>query len=413
MNILYLCQVFEVGRDPGSERHFYFCKHAVRKGHRVSAVTSNVDYRNARVKYMGQTDPVKQTLDGVDVYYVYSYANFRGSYLKRVYYYLTYFYSSIRKSLGLEKPDIIYAVSTPLTVGLLACIIARLRGVPFIFEVTDVWPDAAVACGVLKNKILIRIARWLESFCYKKASHIVGLSQGLCENIIAKGVARGKVSLITNGVDLSLFSSAGGDSKRLELRTRHGLGDRFVAMYLGAHGAYNSLDTILETAKALKDDPRFIFILVGDGDEKAKLQQQVAAYRLENVLFLPPIPRVDSPAMLAVADAFLLPNRTGTFFKGNLPNKLFDFLISARPIIVTGEGETCDLVQAAGCGVTAPPGDSKAMAAALRSLAAMPIQERVAMGERGRTYVTKHYDREMLSDHFLEILACFCGKGMH
>lgn len=151
MKILYLCQVFETGNDAGSERHFYFCKYVVSKGNHATAITSNVDYKNARAKIARTTGAIIQSIEGVDIHYVYSYANFRGSFVKRFYYYLTYFFSSIVHALKINKPDIIYAVSTPLTVGLLGYIISRLRGVPFVFEVTDLWPDAAVACGVVSN----------------------------------------------------------------------------------------------------------------------------------------------------------------------------------------------------------------------------------------------------------------------
>jgi len=405
MNILCLCQLFEVGTDTGSDRLFYFCKYAASKGHNVSAITSNVDYKNARVKIPGEKGTISRSIEGVDIHYVYSYANFRGSFIKRFYYYLTYFFPSIAQSLKLKETHVIYVTSTPLTVGLLGYIVSRLRGIPFVLEVSDVWPDAAVACGVLKNKTLIKLAYRLEMFCYKKATHIIGLSQGICNNIIAKGVDRGKLSLITNGVDFSLFNLFGDDSKRLAIRTKFGFADRFVAMYLGAHGAYNALDTIIDAALRLKDDPRFLFVFVGAGDEKPKLQRCVSEQFLTNVIFLPTIPRMESPAMLAAADAFVLPNRKGDFFTGNLPNKLFDFIASARPVVVSGAGETAELVLAAGCGRVNKAEDGKAMALALIELAEMPVEERMAMGARGRDYVLMHYDRKRLSERFLEILA--------
>lgn len=405
MNILCLCQLFEVGTDAGSERYFYFCKYAASNGHNVYAISSNVDYKNARVKLSGEKGAVRRLIEGVNIYYVYSYANFRGSFIKRFYYYVTYFFSAIVQSLKLKGTHVIYAVSTPLTVGLLGFVISRLQRVPFVFEVTDIWPDAAVACGVVKNKAVIKMAHWLERFCYHKAAHIIGLSRGICDNIIAKGVAPGKVSLITNGVDFSLFDLAREDSRRSEIRNEYGFNGHFIAMYLGAHGAYNALDTIIDAAVELKDDTRFVFVFVGAGDEKPKLQQRVSDKSLANVIFLPPIPRVKSPAMLAAADAFVLPNRKGNFFFGNLPNKLFDFMASARPVVVAGTGETADLVTAAGCGRVGGAEDGTAMALTLIELAEMPEEERLAMGVKGRDYVRMYFDRKKLSEQFLKIIA--------
>ena len=276
---------------------------------------------------------------------------------------------------------------------------------PFVFEVTDLWPEAAEACGVVKNKGLIKLAHWLAMFCYRTSAHIVGLGRSLCDSIVAKGIDKHKVSLITNGVDLSLFNNAGeDDSGRLKVRTKYGFGDRFVAMYMGAHGAYNSLDTIIDAALMLKDDPRFLFVFVGNGDEKPKLQKRVSDHFLANVIFIPPMPRVESPVMLSAADAFVLPNRKGDFFKGNLPSKLFDFLASARPVVVAGAGETPELVMAAGAGKCVAAEDSSGMANSLIEFAEMPVAERMAMGRNGRDYVLAHYDRDMLSEHFLQIL---------
>ena len=405
MNILCLCQLIEVGSDTGSERHFYFCKYAVRQGHKTIAITSNVDYKNVRAKFPGTSGTVRRTTDGVDIYYVYSYPHFRGSYSKRFYFFLTYFYSSIAESLRVSsRIDVIYAVSTPLTVGFLGYVISRLRRVPFVFEVSDVWPDAAVACGVVKSKTLIRFAHWLELFCYKKANHIVGLSRGICENIVAKGVDRAKVSMITNGVDLSLFRVTGEEAAGLAVRTQLGFENRFVVMYLGAHGAYNALDTIVDVAARFNGDERFLFVLVGDGDEKPGLQDRVSGLRLSNVMFFPPIQRKDCVAMLAAADVFVLPNRKGEFFEGNLPNKLFDFLASAKPVVVSGFGESAELIVAAGCGAVCPAEDSREIARLLTEIADMPAIDRMAMGARGRNYALDNYNREMLSERFLEIL---------
>lgn len=405
MNILFLCQLFSVGTDAGSERHFYFCKYAVSCGNRVTVVTSNVDYKNACVKIQGSTGTVTRNEDGVDIHYVYSYANFRGSFLKRFYYYLTYFFSTLVQSFKVKKIDVIYAVSTPLTVGLLGYVISRVRGIPFVFEVTDIWPDAPVACGVVKNRLLIRLAHWLEMFCYQTAAHIVVLGSSARDNIIAKGVDPRKVSLITNGVDLSLFNSSTVEKKREEVRTRYGFKGKFVAMYMGAHGAYNSLRTIIEAATILRDDPRVLFVFVGDGDEKPNLQKSINDNGLTNVLMFNPVPRVESIAILSAADAFLLPNRKGDFFSGNLPNKLFDYLASSRPVVVNGIGESSQLVLAAGCGIIGNAEDGRAMAQAIISLATMSAEELKVMGEMGRKYVMSNYDRKKLSEDFMKILA--------
>lgn len=405
MNVLYLTQVFEVGTDPGSERHFFFCRYLTRLGHSACAITSNVDYKKACVRIPGGNGTVTRNIQGVEIRYVYSYSKFRGSFFRRLIYFMTYFLSSLLESMKVKKPDVIYAVSTPLTVGLLGFIVSRIRGIPFVFEVTDIWPDAAIACNVIKNRFIIRLARSIESFCYRKAAHIVALTYGIRDNIVAKGVPADKVSVITNGVDFSLFLKyrAPLTSNSYEVSTL-AVSDPFVIMYMGAHGAYNALDTIIDAAIALKDDLRVRFILIGDGDAKAALQNRVITAGIENVEFGEPVPRMEAPQILATADLFLLPNRKGDFFSGNLPNKLFDYLASARPVIVAGDGETAKVVERAGCGFVVGAEDGGAMAIAIRRMVDEPYEVRQAMGNSGHNYVMEHYDREKLSLEFLQIL---------
>ena len=403
MNILLLVQGLETARDFGSDRMFFFCKYFVDSGHDVSVITGNVDYKTAAVKF--ETPRRSEMIDGVHVRYVYAYANFRGSFKKRFWYYLTYLASALVEGLRGPRPDIIYAASTPLTVGLLGYLLSRLRGVPFVFEVSDVWPDAAVAVGVVTNTRVIAAARALELFCYRKAERILALTRGIKDNIVAKGVPPDKIVLITNGFDPSLFPErAQPDARREQARRQLGMDARFVCLYLGAHGAYNALGTIIEAARTLRDDPQFLFVFVGDGDDKLRLQEQVRHDRLENVTFLPPVPRHQSPDVLRTADVCLLPNRRGEFFNMNLPNKLFDFLATEVPIIVAGSGESADVVRNAGAGVVVPAEDGVAMAGAIRTLARAGAAERAAMGASGRRYALEHYDRNTISRTLLATL---------
>jgi colanic acid biosynthesis glycosyl transferase WcaI len=397
VRVLYLTQVFEAGGDPGSDRHLFLCRFLVARGHEVTAVTSNVDYKRAVAKFPKSGWCVRRQIDGVDVSYVYSFPHFRGSFLKRVVYFLTYFCSTLVEGSRLRRVDLVYAVSTPLTVGLLGYLLGRAHRCPFVFEVTDVWPDAAVALGLVKNPALIKVAGLLERLCYRKAARIVALTRGIRESIVSKGVPVGKLHLATNGVDRALFQEGPGLERDARLlRQELGLSELFVCMYLGAHGRYNALETIIDAAATLKDDRRFVFAFVGDGDEKTNLAAAARNRGLENVRFLPPIGRSDAPRLLRCADCLLLPNREGQFFRMNLPNKLFDFLASARPVIVAGEGETAEVVREARAGLAVAAGDGVAMAKAIATLADLDAGERETMGRHGRAYVLSRYDREVI-----------------
>ncbi len=394
MKVLYLTQVFETVADPGSDRHLFLCRYLAGRGHDVTAVTSNVDYKRAAVKFPGAGWRVRKSVDGVEVSYVYSYPHFRGSLLKRMMYFLTYVCTTLVEGSTVRGTSLVYAVSTPLTVGFLGFLLGRIHRCPFVFEVTDVWPDAAVAVGVVNNPTLIKFAGILECFCYRKAARIVALTEGIRENIVAKGVPREKVHLATNGVDGDLFREAeGAEADLTRLREELGLAGRFVCMYLGAHGRYNALETIIDAAAELRDDRKVVFVLVGDGDEKAKLEAAGRSRGLDNVRFFPPVNRSDAPQMLRCADLLLLPNRQGAFFAMNLPNKLFDFLASARPIVVAGEGESAEVVRRAGAGLVVAAEDGVVLAKAVLEIAGLDETARQTMGRSGREYVLAKYDR--------------------
>lgn len=410
MKLLYLTQVFELAEDTGSDRHSFFCRYAAKKaGWDVTAITSNVDYKKAVPRYPGKWF-VSRPYDGISVHYVYSFANFRGSLVSRAWYFITYFAATIADALRMRRADAVYAVSTPLTVGFLALILSKLWRRPFVFEVTDLWPDGLVALGVVKRGPLLSLMRWMERTCYRNAAQIVALTRGIQEGIIAKGVPPEKVTLITNGFDPELFSSVDPNA-RDAWRAKLGVAPNdFLCTYLGAHGIYNSLGTIIEAAIALRDRGDIKFVLLGDGDDKARLIRMVTEQGLANVQFLDPIPRGESVNFLTAADAFLIPNRAGDFFRMNLPNKLFDFLATARPILVAGAGETPDVITAANCGIVVPAEDAEGMARAIAEIAALPADARRAMGLRGRNYAMANYSRGALSERFLATIRRAVGR---
>jgi glycosyltransferase involved in cell wall biosynthesis len=175
-------------------------------------------------------------------------------------------------------------------------------------------------------------------------------------------------------------------------------------MYVGAHGTYSSLETVLGAAGLLRDRPEVRVVLVGGGDRKPALVAQAAAEGLDNVVFVDPVPKREVPRWLARADIALLPYQDNPLFAGALPNKVFDYLAAARPILAAApEGELTRLVRAAGCGSCVPPEDPAAMAAAIRTLAGDPAL-REDMGLRGRETALRDYDRRALAARFVGVV---------
>ena len=406
LKVVYLTQVFELEDDFGSDRHFYFCRKLVEAGHEVVAITSNVNYKTSQLKYKQRGfQPIHIRHEGMDVYYVFSTPRFQRNFPKRILYFLTFFVLAFGLRKKVKGAQAIYAVSTPLTVGLLGYLLSLLSRSRFILEVTDVWPDVHIAMGFLRNRSLIRILRQLELFCYAKADSIVALTRGIQRNIQSKIRRKEKVILITNGVDRTLFNpNPGWEAEIQGLKDRWNLRGKFIGLYLGAHGLYNSLQDIVEAAPFLREDPEIQLVLIGDGDEKARLLARARALGLNNISFIPPIPRRQAPLYLRLAEVFLLTNLKGKFFDLNLPNKLFDYLASARPIIFAGAGESADLIRESRSGKVIEPHNPLALASAIREFKAMPARVREAMGKDGQAYVLAHYERDSLSRIFLALV---------
>jgi glycosyltransferase involved in cell wall biosynthesis len=405
MRVLFLVQFFDGPCDPGSDRWYAMARQIAQRGHEVEVVTSPVNYKEARIKDRLQDSASFDSGGRLSVRYVYAFANIRGSYLRRYWYFLTFFFSAGLKASRLRRPDVIYAVSTPLSVGFLGALLSKYWGSRLFFEVTDVWPDAAIEVGVLRSRALIFIAKIIERLTYKQAKKIVCLTEGIRRNIEAKGVPSAKIDVVTNGVDLSLFKErASFSDARERLRFAWGASDKIVCMYIGAHGAYNSLHTIIDAAICLRSDDRIAFVFVGEGDQKEGLQKRAFEAGLQNIQFLGLVPRSETPALLSGADCFLLPILKGSFYDLNLPNKFFDYLASGAPVFVSGVCEAGRIVEAARAGEVLPAEDGEALAAALSRFVDADMAYRDTIGRNARVVANESFSREAVFRPLLDAL---------
>jgi glycosyltransferase involved in cell wall biosynthesis len=398
--VLYVSQYFVSGDQPGGVRHWQHCRALARAGHEVTVVTSYVQHKERTVpeEYLGRRI-VRSSEDGLDVVRTYSTPGYGRDLRSRLSNYGTFAMWSLIAELRLPRPDVVVASSPSLPAAAAAAAVARARRARFLLEVRDLWPDSAVAMGLVTHPRVIDAARRMEHYCYRRADRIVALTEGIRDGVVASGIVpAGRVSLITNGVDLDVVPdpAAPADVPVPD--------DAFVAMFVGAHGTYSSLETVLGAADRLRDDPRIQVVLVGGGDRKPALEQQAADMGLPNVTFIDPVPKRQVPAFLARAGLCLLPYQDRELFAGALPNKVFDYLAAARPILASAPvGELTRLVDAAGCGWNVAPEDPVAMAAAIREAAADPEGSH-HRGQRGREYALEHYDRRALAARFVSLV---------
>jgi len=385
MHILLIHQAFAAIDEAGGTRHHELARFLVGKGHQVTVIASPVSYLTG-----ADSRKSAQTIDGVTILRAATYNALHKSFVHRVLAFISFMISSFIIGLRVKNVDVVWGTSPPIFQGFTAWALARLKHARFLFEVRDLWPDFAIAVGVLKNPLLIKLSLWLERFLYSHADQMVVNSPGYMDHVRSRGAR--SVELIPNGADPAMFNPLDtGES----FRQAHGLGNAFVALYAGAHGISNDLTVVLDAAQLLDMD-HIKIVLLGDGKEKANLQARAAKMNLKNVIFVPSVPKNEMALALAAADACIAILKPLEAYKTTYPNKVFDYMAAGRPVVLAIQGVIQEVVATAHCGVCPAPGDPQALALALQSLAANRLQAR-ELGLNGRRYLEDHFARAPLA----------------
>jgi len=348
-----------------------------------------------------------QDIDGIDVVEVPAgYSDyFRGTTLGRFARILAFFKFALASSvtvLRLPKPDVVFATSTPLTIGIPALLASKYHRVPLVFEVRDLWPEAPIQMGVLRSSFMIWCARWLERTIYANSAHVVALSPGMREGIIATGVSPTCVSMIPNASDLDVFSPAVDGAA---CRDRLGLNGHFICSYFGAMGEANDLTQVVEAADLL--DKRGVndvrFVLHGAGKRRPELEAFCRDRKLTNVVFSDPVPDKHVIASLAAAsDVCMTIYKNVSILYTCSPNKLFDTFAAGRPAIVNSPGWLRELVEEHEAGLYVHPDDPAHLAERILFLRDHP-ETTQAYGRNARLLAEQHFDRNILAAQLLAI----------
>jgi len=405
VHILLIHQAFASLGDPGGTRHHELARYLVTQGHRVTVIASPVSYLTGMHKGRIRWRETSTDELGVTIIRSWTLPALHRSFAWRVLAFFSFMLSSFLNGLSVRHVDMLWGTSPPLFQGITAWLLARLKQVPFLFEVRDLWPDFAIAVGVLKNRLLISLSHWAESFLYRQADHMAVNSPGYIEHVSKKGARR--VTLIPNGADPRMFDP--GDNG-MAFREEHHLGGRFVVLYAGAHGMSNDLGVVLDTAEIMKDETGVTFVLLGDGKEKPALVSSARERSLDNVLFLPPLPKIGMAQALAAANACLAILKPIELYKTTYPNKVFDYMAAGRPVLLAIDGVIRELVEAAQGGIFVRPGDPADLAKAVRTLRADPglCQQ---MGKAGRLYIENHYSRSQIAEQFNQMIGSIRRKN--
>jgi glycosyltransferase involved in cell wall biosynthesis len=384
----------------------------VEQGHRVTVLTEVPNHPSGIVQpgFQGKLW-VREQREGVDVLHLWVKTSSTKNFRTRLLFYLSYMVMAIIAGLLLPgRIDVIFANSPPLFVAVAGWVISLVRRVPFVMEVQDLWPESAVVLGELKNPRFIRWAEWFEEHCYQRASRIVAVTQGICNRLKVQGVSTAKVALIPNGSNIDLFRPDPG--KGTGLRAQLGLQDKFVALYAGIHGLAQGLETLLEAARLLIDQPDIRFVFVGDGPKKSELLALKKSYGLTNLIMLPEQPLEQMPAYLSMADVAIVPLRKVDLFLGALPTKIFDAWACQKPTLIGVDGEARSVLEKVGAGMFVEPEQPQVLAQALLHLRGKP-DLLAQMGLAGRQAVLKQYSLQAAARQVEAILIEVINQQRH
>lgn len=381
-----------------------------KRGHEVTVLTGLPNYPTG-VIFPGYRIKLYQeeVLEGIRVIRVPLFADHSRSAVRRTANFFSFALAAALLGPFLApRVDVIHVIP-PLTTGLAAWIISRLRGIPFTYEVQDLWPETLAATGMVRNRGVLKMVGCFALWFYGRAACIRVISPGFRRNLIGKGVPAEKIRFISNWVDTDFYRPLPPSE---ELRGHFGFEHRFVVIYAGTIGPAQGLGCILHTAALLQDIPDVLFAVFGAGIERDALSKQSTERGLTNVRFYPFHQTEQMPKIFALADVLMIHLNEDPLFSITIPHKIFAYMACAKPILAAVRGDVADVVSDARAGVSCPPANPSSMAEAVRHLRDLSEPERAKMGANGRRAATELYGRNALIARISEMLEGVTRSGL-
>jgi colanic acid biosynthesis glycosyl transferase WcaI len=405
LRFLFLTQYFPPEIGGPQTRLQSMAEQLLRLGHEVEVVTARPNYPRGRFfDGCGSRFYVRELRNGVVVHRVWLYPAMGGGF-GRILNYATFALTCIYGLFHAKKPDYLFVESPPLMSSIPAYLAKLVWGVPYIFNVADLWPDAVIENGFLRKGFIHRLLLVLESWSYREAAYVNAVTQGIREVLISqKLVPFQKVLFLPNGVDVVRFQQREPD---IRLKRELGLEGKRIVLWAGTIGYAHGLEYVLHAAKLLESHPQIHFLFLGDGSTRSYLQQLKTELNLQNVTFRDPVPIEELPPYYSIAECGLASLRTLPSHEGARPSKIFPVLASGKPLIFVGRGECARLVESAQAGVVVPPEDPGALARQILGLFEDSILIR-QLGENARRYVEENFAWSQLVEKWVSQL---CASG--
>lgn len=405
MNILFISHYYPPEIGAASNRIGFFARFLAAHGHAVTVLAPSPSYPDAKI-YVGHENRLTiVSEEGVNVIRTRVFLSAKKSLSGRLAHYFSFIINGFFARRRIEKPDVIFATSPPLFVGLLAVALKKRWSVPLVVDIRDLWPQSVESVSLIGSRPLLRAGSRLAHFLYRSADHLTVTSKGIARQLQQY---TDKLSVMPNGADLELFAH--------HLLPHPIIGalplkEKFVVMYTGNLGLAQAPEVLISAAETLRNKEDIVFVIAGSGvllDDLKRMAQRAA---LTNVIFTGPLPRSAMPSLLARANVCIIPYKKADTFRNTLPSKLFDYMAAAKPVIINLEGEAWDIIQEAGCGVLAREEDSRSLGEQILSLRGEGVKL-PAIGEKGRQFVGDNFNRASISAKLEQLLGRVGEAGL-
>ncbi|MEA2105555.1 MAG: glycosyltransferase family 4 protein [Bacteroidota bacterium] len=394
MRILYIHQYFKTPSEPGGTRSYWFSRELIHNGFEVTVITSRTHQKRLFEK---------ETVDGIHVIYIRNAYSNDMTIIRRMISFIKFMILSTWVSLCQKRINLVYATSTPLTIGIPALFLKWVKRKPFIFEVRDLWPEVPIQMGGLRNPLFKYMALALEKIIYQNARHIVTLSPGMKDGVLKRGIDEKKVSMIPNMSKIDKFWRREKNNQIAEIFNIDL--NNFNLIHFGTMGRANGLEYIVNAANLIQKKGIFdvSFIFMGKGAIKEKLIKMKKEMKLSNIIFIEAQPMEIVSDVVNLCDVSIVPFVNLPILQTNSPNKLFDSLSAGIPVVVNSAGWTKDLVEENQCGVYVDPGKPEELVEKILTWKIHPALL-VEMGSAARKLAEREYDKSILSKKFISII---------
>jgi len=413
LRILYISQYFPPEMGAPSARVSELSRHWVRAGHDVTVLTGFPNHPDGivRPEYRERfwRGFCREQVDGITVLRTFLLPFPNRKPYERILNYSSFCASSALAASFLNPPDVVVTTSPQLLVGLSGWWVSRLKKVPFVLEVRDLWPESLIGAGIgSETSMMYRSIGKIASFLYRAADSIVVVTPAFREHLIRKWeVPREKISIVQNGVETSLFSP---QANARELRRNLGTDFKFVVSYIGTLGLAHGLDLLIAAAENLQRvAPQVQFMLVGEGADRERIVSLARSKKLTNLLFVGQQPRERIPAYISASDACVVMLKPSEIFETVIPTKMLEFMSCGRPVILAVRGESRHLLESSGGGLSIEPDNPEALCAAIVRLHKQPaLCEQ--LGRNGRNHIIRELSRQRTANHYLTVLEALVAE---